>query len=464
MKAKVIFSLSLLIPFALLFIYVLTTATDLVFRDDMYLIKGGPIENYLNGTLTFSDLWRSTDSTRILGYNILMLANIKWFSLNSKIIALLVPFFMMASAILIYTQYQKSLTPNRSQDFIAATFLLISFIIFNIIQWESLVFGNGLTQTAATPFFIASFISLELFISKGTRKYLLMAVMLPSLAMLVFGGRLCIVFLPTLGITFLIYLITHKFKLTKDFWCRAFLISVFLSAIAFIYAWGIHHNEYSDSSYLATEAFAHPFDAIQFLLAAFGSSVVGIDAFFACDYFSFHTIVLLGLAVVIFDILAMIFFFSSKMYEKTFLPLFLIMQTFIYLGFMTIVRFGLGLDYGMASRYTYVSIYGIMATAWIFIYMLASTAKLNIFFKSAIFTGLSIIFSGLLLTSIIIWHFQPHQKAFFEQLQKIAIRVDTATEEELSRFGERPEQVRESLLLLREHKLNAYREKLSNRE
>ncbi|PKN06425.1 MAG: hypothetical protein CVU72_04525, partial [Deltaproteobacteria bacterium HGW-Deltaproteobacteria-7] len=97
MKSKIIFSLSLLLPFALILIYVWTTATDLVFRDDMYIIKGGPIESYLKGTLTFADLWRPSDLQRFLGYNLLMLANIKLFSLNCRIFTLMIPFFIMAS-------------------------------------------------------------------------------------------------------------------------------------------------------------------------------------------------------------------------------------------------------------------------------------------------------------------------------------------------------------------------------
>ena len=71
MKAKIILSLSLLIPLALVFIYVWTTATDLVISDDMYLINGGPFEHYLKGTLTFADLWCPENLGRTIGYNIL---------------------------------------------------------------------------------------------------------------------------------------------------------------------------------------------------------------------------------------------------------------------------------------------------------------------------------------------------------------------------------------------------------
>ena len=457
MRAKVIFSLSLLIPFALVFIYVWLTATDLVFRDDMYVIKGGPIESYLRGTLTFADLWRPSDSTRFFGFNLLMLANIKWFSMNYKIFALMIPFCIMASAILIYRDYRKSLSPERSSEFIAATFLVLTLIIFNVIQSEGLIFGYALVYQSSMPFFIASFVSLELFLVRGNIKYLPAAFILPALAILVFGGKICIAFAPALGSTFLCYVLTQRSRLTKDFWLRALMISLFLAVIAFIYMFKLSHNDYvSQPVFFAADILVNPIKAVQFLLASFGASVVGVNAFFACDYFSFHNIVQLGLVVVLLYILALVLFFRSRMYEKTYLPFFLIMLTFFYLGLMAFRRFGLGIDYGMASRYTYVSIFGLAALSWIFIFILTQPIKPSLLLKSTIFTGFAIIFAGLLLTSIIEWRVQPDRKAYLDQLPGIAMRVDTATNEELSEFGERPEQVRASLRLLREYKLNVY--------
>ena len=410
-KAKFIFSLSLLIPFTLVFIYVCTTATDLAFRDDMYLIKGGFVESYLNDTLTFDDLWRPSAGVRILGYNLMQIVIIKWFSMNSRLIVLLIPFLMLASAILIYREYRKSLALDCTSEFIAATFLALTFIIFNVIQREVLLFAYGFAFQSSMPFLIASFVSLELFISKGTRQYWPLAFILPALAVLVFGGTHCFAFAPALGSTFLCYLLTRRSRLTKDFWFRALIISVFLSVIAFLYMFRINHNDYvlaPNSSYYSTEIFARPVEAVRFLLAAFGASVVGVDAFFACTYFSFHTMVVLGLIVVLLYSLALVLFFRSQMHERTYLPFFLIMQTLWHLGLMTIGRFSFGIDYGMASRYTCVSIYGLVALVWIFIFILARPVRSNILLKSTLYAGLVTIFAGLLLTSIVVgWTAPP---------------------------------------------------------
>jgi hypothetical protein len=461
MRARIIFSLSLLIPFALVFLYVWTTATDIVFRDDMYLIKGGFIESYLKGTLTFADLWRPTDSMRILGGALLYIANVKWFSMDLRLIVLLIPFLMLASALLIYRDYRKSLMPESSPEFIATAFLVLTLIIFNVIQWEGLIYGNIIASQYPMPFIIASFISLELFLSKGGWKYLPAAFILAPLTILVFGGKLVFAFAPTLGLTFLCFLLTHRSLLTKDFWFRAIMISVFLAAIAFLYIFRIDYNDYVQySSHYAADVlgvFSRPLEAAQFLLAAFGASIVGVDVFFTCDYFSVQSMVFIGLIVVLLYALALILFFRSRMYERTYLPFFLIMQTFFYLVFVMIGRFGIGdISYGMASRYTYISIYGLVALVWIFIFTLARPVQSSTMLKGTIYASFVMIFTGLLLTSIVVWSNQPGQKAYFDQLRNIAMRVDTATPEELSKFAERPELVRDSLRLLREYKLNVY--------
>jgi hypothetical protein len=457
-RAKVILYLSLLIPLTLVFIYTWDTSTDVVGSDDMFLIKGGFIESYLKGTLTFDELWRPLNVSRMLGYNLLQIANIELSSMNSKILVLMIPFFMLASAILIYREYRKTLAPEHSPEFIATTFIFLSFILFNIIQWEGLMGDADLVFQSSMPFFIASFIGIELFLLRGHWKYLPATLILIPLALLVFNGKLYVSFIPTLSSVFLCYLLIYRSRLTKDFWFRAFLIGSCVAIITFLYVFGFDFK--SNTSYDAAVIFTHPMEVGEFLLAAIASSVVGADVFFSSTYFSFNTILVIGLVIVFLYIIALVLFFRSLMYEKTYLPLFLILQTFFYLGMMMLGRFELGKDAGMASRYACVSIFGIAAIVWIFMFNLAHSQKPKFLSQCAIFAGMMVIFSGLFLTSIVVWHFQPQRKAFLAKRNEIAMRVDTATPEELYKyFLESPELVRDSLLILREYKLNAYRVK-----
>jgi|GEM_PF-829678 len=485
MRNKIILFLSLLIPFTLAFIYVWITAADVAFREDLFMASGGCVEKYLNGTLTFTDLWRPVFFCRLLGYHLLEIANIKFFSLNSNIIVLLIPFFILVSAILIYREYRKSLSPYRSQGFIAATFIIIALIIFNVIQNEGLNFAYGLAYQYSMPFLIGSFISIDLFFSKDSGKYWPPAFILSALAVLVFGETKVIPFVMATGVTFLCYLLTRSQTFPKNIQFRVLLISIFLISITFLWIFRISYNNFvpyslSGSYYtIVVEVFSYPSEALQFLFSAFGASVIGVDAFFAYDFISFHTMVILGIIVVLLYVSALVLFFRSHMYERTYLPFFLIMLTFTYLIFVTFGRLFYAKDVGMASHYTCVSIYGIVAIVWIFIFIFARPVKTNVFLKSTLFTGLAIIFAGLLLTSTAVWRIQPERKAYFERLQDIAMRVDTATPGELHKFSmidahtpedlsqyeeQVSERIRESLRLLRKYNLNVYRAAPADRE
>ncbi len=458
MKKNIIFSLSLLLPFGMMLLYVWLTASELPLRDNIYLIAGGPIEAFLKGTLTFSDLWRASDGQRFLGYNLFLLANVKWLSLNDKALALCIPVFILFATVLLYCNYKKSLLPERSPEFIAASFFVLSFIIFNVIQWESLIFGYALAYQSSMPFFIMSFITLEKFLDHGGRKNFAAASISMALAVLVFSGKLYIVFAPALLCTFICFVFTKHVRFTQDFRLRVLLIILLLSVITFIYSYRIQHNDYvSDQVFYAEQIFADPFQAAQFLLASFGSSVVGIDMFFASSYLTFQTVVTFGCFIVLLYMAALILFVNRRLYEKTYLPFFLIMLTLIYVIFMTFRRFGLGLDYGMASRFAYIHLFGLAAVSWIFLYTLSGRNQLKAFVKPFVFAGVGIILAGLLLTSVIVWQVQPSRRAYLMQLKNIAMHLDTASTEDLALFGECPDQVRASLQLLREHKMSVYR-------
>lgn len=458
MRAKMIVFLSFLIPFISVFIYVWATATNYVHSDEICLISEGLVKRYFNGTFAFSDLWRPFYSIRSLGPQILLLTDIELFSMNSRIFVLMIPFFLLSSALLIYHDYKKSLTPMHSQEFIAATFFILSFIIFNVIQWQALTCRAAFLFQIPMPLIIASYISLELYLTKDP-KYWPMTFFIITFTVLVFGGTPIFSFLPALGITFSCYVLTHRASLKKDFYFRALITGIFLFVIMFIYMFRINDNDYMSISplYLATHIFYQPLEALQFFLSAFGASIVGFDTFFIHDYFSFRSIVIIGLVLVLFYVYSLMLFFKSRMYNKTYLPFFLIMQTFFYLSFMTIARFGLGdIAFGMSSRYTCVSLLGLVGIVWIFIFVLTQSAKINLLLKIIIYAGFAIIFSGLLLTSIDTWRMQPQLKAKYEQLYDIAMRVDTASDDELWKFGADPKHVRNALLLLRQHKLNIY--------
>jgi hypothetical protein len=305
---------------------------------------------------------------------------------------------------------------------------------------------------------------MELFLAKGEAKYWPAAFIVPTLAVLVFGGTHSFSFAPALGVTLICYIVTCPTSLTKAFWLRFVVIGIFLAMLAFLYMYRINDNDYfpGSSHHLdkIVKLLASPVEALQFLLAASGASVVGVNA--ANIYFSFHGMVVLGFCVVIIYCLCGYLFFASKLYERTYLPFYLMMQTLFYLIFMMIARFDYGIDYGMASRYTCVSVYGLAGIIWVIIFFLANSEDLKSRWRGLLCLPIVMIFLGILFTSIVEWKIQPHRKAYFKNVREIALRVDTASNDELSKFEERPELVRQSLKVLREYHLNVYRSTSAN--
>jgi hypothetical protein len=455
MKARTLFLFSLMLPFSMIFLYVYLTAADVPFRDDIYLIKGGFVENYCNGSLTFSDLWRPSASTRMPGYNLLQLVNILWFGMNSRVIVLLIPFLMMGSALLIYQTYCKSLLPHRSPEFIAATFIFLCLLIFNLIQWEGFTFSYGFVFQSPMPFLIASFASIETFLFKRERLYQAGAFIFPLLGILVFGGTHSFSFAPALAFTFLCFVMTRQPELTNSFWKRFVVMAVYLAALAYIYLHNIHYNDYfPTASHHIEKVLLQPLDALGFLLAAFGASVVGVNA--ADTYFPFQSMIAIGFCIVLTYGLGVVLFIRSKMYEHTYMPFYLLMHSSFYLVFMTLGRFGYGMEYGMASRYTCVSVYGLVGLIWIMIYARSVPKSTNPLWRIPLYASAIGIFAGLLLTTIVEWRIQPYRRAYFLNLHEIALLVDTASDEALSKFEERPKLVRQSLMVLKDCRLNVY--------
>jgi len=456
LKTWICFVLSMLVPFTMILAYVWLTAADVPFRDDMYLIKGGFVEKYCAGTLSLADLWRASDINRLFGYSLLQLLNIQWLGMNSRIIALIIPFMMLGTALLIYHEYRRSLLAVKSPVFTAATFFLLSLILFNLVQWEGLTFAYSFVFQAPMLFFVASFIAMESFIIRGHKAYWPAVFLLPFFAVIAFGGSHSFSFLASLAAAFTCYVVLNRKSLTKDFWFRAGITGAFLAVYGFFYMYRIEVNNYWPPSSLSLDKlWAAPADVIRFFMAALGASVIGVNA--ANMFLSFRFMVFLGVCVSLLYCLCLYFYFSAGLYKKTYLPLFLMLLSIIYLMFMTTGRFSYGLEYGMASRYTCVSVYGLAGCVWIIILWTVYSGHLTVWQRSLFYASVAIILSGIILTSAVEWKIQPHRRAYFRNLYDIAQRVDTAMDEELSKFEERPELVRESLRVLRNCRLNVYR-------
>jgi hypothetical protein len=155
--------------------------------------------------------------------------------------------------------------------------------------------------------------------------------------------------------------------------------------------------------------------------------------------------------------LALILYFRTRMHERTYLPLFLIAYALAFVMLVTLGRLHYGLLYGMAPRYTCSTICGIIAVVWIIVFALERPAFVTGSLANVLKPAVILIFASMCWTSSVEWQTQPYRMEIFERLPAIADHIDTAHDEELAAFEERPSLVRDALRVLREHQLNVYR-------
>ncbi|MBZ5499803.1 MAG: hypothetical protein LAP85_25670 [Acidobacteriia bacterium] len=459
MKSKLILIASVLIPFLYIMFYVWNTAGVTVFRDDIYLIKGAVIEKFCDRTLTFADLWRPTGGSRLLGYNLLQLANAAWFRLNSRLVVLLIPFVLLATACLLHKDYTRSLSGLCSPALIATTYALPMLLLFNLTLWEGLTFDYAIIFVWSVPWFLASYYALRGLLLNGSGISWLLAIVIPGLAVLVFGGMSSFAFLAALAITLGCYVELNRRRLPKGFVSRALAGIAVVGLIAFLYLYRINENDYfPDTRIIDWRVFANPSNVLRFVLATLAASVVGVDA--SRPYLSLTAIVALGSLVALVYALALILYFKTRMHERTYLPLFMIAYALAFLSVMTIGRLRFGPLYGMASRYTCSTICGIIAIVWICVFVLVKPGPVTRYLRDTLGTVIILIFAGLCWTSIVEWQTQPYRKGTFRRLAEIALQVDTASSKELATFEERPSLVRSSLRVLRKRLLNVYKAEL----
>jgi hypothetical protein len=460
MKSKLILIASILIPFLYIMFYVWNTASGTVFRDDMYLIKGSVVEKFCDRTLTFADLWRPTGGSRLLGYNLLLLANTAWCGLSSRLVGLLIPFVLLATACLLYKDYRRSLTGLCPPALIAGTYALPMLLLFNLTLWEGLTFDYAIIFVWSVPWFLASFYALEKLLLNGGGISWLLAVVILGLAVLVFGQSSSFAFAAALAITFSCRIMLNRRKLPKGFVLRALAGAAVLGLVAFLYLYRIKDNDYfPGTQYWDWRVIANLWDVLRFVLATLAASVVGVDA--AERDLSLASIVALGSLVALVYALALILYFRTRMHERTYLPLFMIAYALAFAAFMTVGRFRYGLLYGMAPRYTCSTICGIIAIIWINLFALAKPASAAGSLRNTVIPVMILIFAGMCSTSLVEWQAQPYRKANFERLSETALHVNTASDLELADFEERPSLVRESLCVLRKHQLNVYKPDLT---
>ncbi len=379
-----------------------------------------------------------------------------------------------------------SLYALRNRKIGYVSFLLIQFIYFSLNKWEMVLNGTGWVCILSISGFIFHFAVLDHAVAtrcrdKADRVFI---AVLPIILVLLIAG-------PYSGgyavILILAYaaLLCARDKICMKTWCIGTLTTLFSMIL---YLWSnsqavyVHRGAITDVS-IMQEFTAQPLFFLKFLLKAVASSVIGVaqiqDLEANSIWFSrLHVVYLLGLAVFASYLLALYLNVRFHIYEKTILPLLMILSGGCNHLLVLAGRWiFLNDEYGMSSRYEIqyqMGIIGILLT-FVIVYGMCREKSydaendetrsfksyksiFHICLNTIMFSFMVLVFLGNAWTTKKEIQTAPFRKEYLQISKELGLNYRTASDEDLETYlHSDPDEVREAMRILEENKLNIFR-------
>jgi len=464
-KFILIGSLSLLL--GLFYYYIFLSTSNIAYQDQFAEPQINLITKYFEGNLSFEDVWQIHNGHRMLAYDLIKVANVIFFKYNTQIEMFLTGIFLLLASVFLYQNFKKNFS-TLPEKIIQILFIPTAIIIFSLNQWENFVFSMGLANIMPIPFIILSFIILEkIFLRdsfKLNSKLTYYFIFLTILTVLFFGTGGSIVFVLTLILATLTKILIEKKLNRTNIKILLLVLAACLPAL-YIYFNGTDRSDPTINQGINYIIF-NLADSIKFIILSFSGSVLGYD--YILGFKNFLNIELnllipfsIGTLVFFYYIYAIKTYISLKIQKKSYLPVFLILFSFISIALVLLTRYYYGINYGMSSRYTTYSQFGIIGIFWIMLYAIyyEKEKSKKIFSKktAAIFI-LTMIICGQILTYSIEFAWAPYRKTFYKNLEQMALNYENYTTDQLANgFQYRHnEQVIKALATLKQYKLNVF--------
>ncbi|MBS6517289.1 MAG: hypothetical protein KH353_03710 [Clostridium sp.] len=349
----------------------------------------------------------------------------------------------------------------RDKKGYAPWFLVIMLLMFSLNKWEMLGNGSGWVCFLSIAGFYWNFVILDRTVSGRERKYdrvLLKA--LPALLTLLVAGPYC-------GSYSLVMTMAYCALLVSDYRQNHRINREWAADLAFVLgALGLYllSNHFAVYEYRgATEAtlistlVSGPKFFVKFVLEAFASPVIGIEVV-SNVIKTTSGVCLLGAVVICFYLLALWLNVKYRLWERTILPLMLILIGGVNHALVVYSRWiFLQENYGMASRYAIqyeMGIFGILLT-FAAVFALKQKQKKVL----AVLAGgfICLLLAGNFYTTREELLKAPLRKLSLEQTIETALDYRNKTDEELgAQLHTNGERARKALEILDENNLNIF--------
>lgn len=330
-------------------------------------------DQFFSGELEFFDLFDSGGEHGMLANNIIYLVNLLLFHGMTKFDVVLNDINVIITGCIIVCCVVKTLEGTWEK---CAGILLVSFFMFTCMQGSA---GAMETQVRlGLLFFVITslFIDKELHITECVkRRHLVWTLLLIFLSINVFGTMYSFAAIPTVWIIIVCCIWKYK-RLFKN--QMAVAGAYFAAILIYIFEYNVLRPSKAKENIFAyaIQFFLHPIQTLKCFCSWCANGILGYGYYTSTEYNERVWLTVGGLCFLII-VLAVVVFFITKMYLKTWMPLLLITYCF---GVMMLVFLGRnGTWEWLASEWYNVHLKLLYAgTVWIYVYAWEQAEKFRI--------------------------------------------------------------------------------------
>lgn len=414
-------------------------------------------DKIFNNQLELSDLWTtSADIHRNPFMYLCMILNIKYFGWNTQIEIFLGQFVLLITTVIMYIFYNKIFENKINSRIKQLLFIPIVMCIFNINQWEIWILEFSFTFMLRIQLFLIVFILVDTYLREVVKnKKLLFPINILILATIIMIAQgYFVAFAISIVLTILFkYLIS--FKLERNKYIGYYLSMVFVIFIACaIYLWGIELPEGSGGFLQTASTLIFDGTIIKGIIILLGASVL----WSASEVSILH--VIFGIAILLLLIISLLIYIRKKIYKITYLPIMLIMYSFINMGTIIYSRADIfGVSYLISSRYVCETTLCLIGGILIFLinYYESTERQKPI---ALILTTFMLVLIVITMAISIVLEFKtaPYRKEYFKKAEIILKNIKNFSDEDLQIFqATSPDMVKHGEVIMKRYSLGAFK-------
>jgi len=383
------------------------------------------IRDYYQHGFSFRDVWEGWGPHRTPAYKTLFLLDAIYFHLNVKLEIYAGILALLAMAVMIYQSYRESMRDSLSPIKLQLSFLVIATVIFSFNQWALYFYSLSSMDGFLGKMF---FVLVWCYMDRGIRRSLSYE----------FIWKFCVAFLLLVlifgeGMGAALILVAFIAMLLSGFSTRAWsdrkyrvlLIATLLTSILSQLIYWEVPPKLQGTGHLfdaMLAVFTQPWGALQYALTTLGSSLLNAS-WLQVSTHADAALYAVGSVVLLAYLAAAWLFFRNRMWQKTWLPLILMLYSVLFLGLLLVGRYGTGdLNSTGAPRYAADLQLGIVGILWVFYYARYSNQTLTgkwlklLVVVSTIFVLVMQASSVVLVTGM-----APHQRTGIQKFTRYLI-------------------------------------------